>query len=253
MTGGRGDGPMARLRERAAGLGRRDRRALAVLAGVALLAGGWKLVAAPYVAALRESRRELASARRLLAAERALLAHRDAYPPIVKRNARSLRASGERLLDGRSEGVAVAELTQLLEDQAQAARVLISRADPMASSDSIGPLAPISLGVQGESDLRGILTLVDFLEDGPKLLRIEGLRIEGRAGLPGAGRGTAPASETLAFQLQVTGYRLVLGPPEAGPAARTAARARGGRRTASAAEPAAVVASGPGDGPGGRP
>jgi len=248
VSGGPGNGAVARLRERATRLGRRDRRALVVLAAVVLLAGGWKLAVAPYVHALRESRRDLASARRLLSAERALLAHEDAYPTLVERSARSLRASGERLLDGRSEGVAVAELTQLVEDQAQAGRVLISRADPIASSDSIGPLAPVSLGVQGESDLRGILTLVGFLEDGPKLLRIEGLRIEGRAGMGGAGRDTAPASETLAFQLQVTGYRLALRPPETGRAARPAS-APDDRRTASAIEPVAARAAGPG----GRP
>lgn len=192
-----------------AGLSGRDRRALRWGALVLAPALAWAFLVSPWIGAVQTRLDRIEARRSLHRAELDLLASGDAFPEAVRTGARRLARAAPRLLDSRGEGVAAAALTQFVEDRARAARVHLTGTDPRPARPAGGDLTAIPLEVTGESDLRGVLSLLEALEAGEgKLLRVEGLRIRA----PGAGRGGP--SETLTFRVLVTGYMLSAGDGE---------------------------------------
>lgn len=195
----------------------RDRRALRWGALVLAPALAWGLVVSPWLDAVRARGDRLEARRSLHRAELDLLASGEAFPEAVRTGARRLARATPRLLDSRGEGVAAAALTQYVEDRARAARVHLTETEPRPPRPSGADLTAIPLEVTGESDLRGILSLLEALEDGNgKLLRVEGLRVRA----PRAGRGGG--AEALTFRVLVTGYMLSPGDEDA-PGASTGA------------------------------
>ncbi len=192
-----------------ADLSERDRRALrwgALVLAPALL---WFLVVSPWIDAVQTRQDRLQTRRSLHRAELDLLAAGDAYPEAVRTGARRLARAAPRLLDSRGEGVAAAALTQFVEDRARAARVHLTGTDPRPPERADGSLLAVPLEVTGESDLQGILSLLEAMETGGgKLLRADGLRIRA----PGRARGES--SGALTFRVRVTGYMLSAGEGE---------------------------------------
>lgn len=183
-------------------LGPRDRRALR-WGGLALLpAILWAVVLRPWLGAVEERRDRLSSLRTLAGAEAELLATGDRYPTAVEERARRLAAFAPRLLDRRSEGRAAAEVHQLVEDRARAARVRLTAVEPAGTEPASSRLAAVTLEVQGESDLRGVLDFVSSIESADKLLRVPRLRV----------RSARDRSDhqVLAFRARIVGYVLDL-------------------------------------------
>lgn len=208
------------------GLSDRDRRALRWGLLVLAPALAWGLVVSPWLGEVQVRRDRLEARRSLHRAELDLLASGDAYPGAVRTGARRLARVTPRLLDSRGEGVAAAALTQFVEDRARAARVHLTGTEPRPSRRLDGDLLAIPLEVAGESDLRGILSFLEGLEEGSgKTLRAEGLRIRSR------GVDEEDQTEALSFRVLVTGYMLS---PDAG-------------------ETSSLVGSGTDAGSGGRP
>lgn len=188
-------------------LSRRDRRALALGALVVLPALLWVFGGAPYVRALRSARAELEKERTLLAGERGLVASRDLYPAALDEATERVRALAPRIFSG-GGGSAIAELSGYVRHRANASRVLLSRIAPGEEEELDGGVAAVSLNVEGESDLRGIVSLVHLLESGEKLVRVGRLRI-GRLGSVDTGGGDA-GWERLFFSLRVSGLTVDL-------------------------------------------
>lgn len=184
----------------------RDRRAIRLGALVLAPALAWFFAVSPYLETLREHRSQLDAHRSLLAAERDLLAGRARYPRQVRAAALRLQRRAPALLDSRSRGVAAAELTQFLEDRAAAHRLRLVTTEPRPTRPVDRRLLAVPVQVEGESDLRGILGFVRALETGPKLLRVDGVRIRRRRGAPGP--EDAEGMEVLALRATVTGYML---------------------------------------------
>lgn len=183
-------------------LGPPDRRALR-WGGLALVpALVWAAAVRPWWGAVEERRDRLSSLRTAVRAEADLLATGDRYPAAVEERARRLADLGPRLLDRRSEGRAAAEVHQLVEDRARAARVRLTAGEPAGVEPAGRRLAAAAVEVQGESDLQGLLEFLGSLENGRKLLRVPQLRIR-----TDRDRGD---HQVLAFRARIVGYLLDL-------------------------------------------
>jgi hypothetical protein len=167
----------------------RDRRA--VLRGLAVLAPALFYLGAvrPYRAAMTELRDRIASERALLEREEALVAGKQTLPA----NAASMQDRAERasmrLVRAANVPLAEAEVTGFLQDIAGLSRVLLqsmSGVEPRRGEKfEIKSVRPLRLSVRGESDLEGVLTFLQRVENSPLLMRVAELSIEPQT----AGRG----------------------------------------------------------------
>ena len=186
-------------------LSTRDRRALrlgALILGPALL---WALVAAPYLRAVKDTGERIDAERQLLQREIELLASADRLPEILDTGADRLRQAAERLFGGGNPAIASAAVAEYLQTRARASRVLLTGLDPAPTEEPVEGVLVLPLRVQGETDLEGLLTFIHSLESGPKLVRLEDLRVQGLR--TGATLG-ADDVEVLTFGLSASGYML---------------------------------------------
>lgn len=175
-------------------LGPRDRRA--VLLGVAVLAPAllFFTVVRPYRAAMNDLRDRIASERGLLQREEALVATADVLPgSVVSMQDRADRAA-LRLVRAPNVPLAEAELTGFLQDMASLSRVLLqdmSGVEPRrGEKPPVESVRALRLSVRGESDLEGVLTFLQRIENSPLLLRIAELSIEPKTEGRGNDRNT---------------------------------------------------------------
>ena len=179
-------------------LGPRDRRAILIGAAVLVPAFAWTFAAAPYLAAVADARDRLALERRLLRGELELLASASAYPQAFDAGAERLLAAAPRLMAGDDEGAAAAALAGYVRRLAQMGTANLTRVEPAASYDAGGGVRALPVGVTGETDLEGLLTFLQVLESGPKLVDVQELRLEASSGSSAGGTpyGGAPAFYT---------------------------------------------------------
>ncbi|HEX2077483.1 MAG TPA: GspMb/PilO family protein [Longimicrobium sp.] len=186
-------------------LGPRDRRAILIGAAVLAPAFAWTFAAGPYLAAVADAGDRLALERRLLGGELELLASASAYPKAFDAGAERLLAAAPRLMAGDDEGAAAAALAGYVRRLAQMGTANLTRVEPAASYDAGGGVRALPVGVTGETDLEGLLTFLQLLESGPKLVHVQELRLE--ASSTPAGGGAAYGGAT-AF------YTPAAAPPE---------------------------------------
>lgn len=186
-------------------LSARDRRAL--LLGSLLLIPGlfWILAARPYMRSLDDVSERLTAERDLLARESGVLAVADRYPGEIEGGAERLLEAASRLFGGASSGVASAHLARYLQEMAQGGPALLTRLEPVAEEPAGKGLLALPLHVRGETDLEGLLTLLHSLESGPKLVRVDDLKIRGVRNAQSPGSDEA---EVLSFEFKATGYML---------------------------------------------
>ena len=186
-------------------LSARDRRA--ALFGLPVLAAAlfWTLAARPYLRALDEVSARLTAEQELLSREVGVLAVADRYPEAIERGTERLLQAASRLFGGGEPGVASANLARYLQEMARESPALLARLE-LASGEPAGTgLMALPLHVQGETDLEGLLTLLHSLESGPKLVRVEELRIQG---VRSRGSSAANEPEVLSFDFRATGFML---------------------------------------------
>jgi hypothetical protein len=164
--------------------GPRDRRAVLLGAAVLAPAFAWAFAAAPYLAALRDAGDQLAVERRVLRGELELLASARAYPDAFEAGAERLMAAAPRLMGGDDEGAAAAALAGYVRRLAQSGGASLTRVEPAAPADAGGGVRGLPVGVTGETDLEGLLTFLQLLESGPRLVHVRDLRLEA-ADVPG--------------------------------------------------------------------
>lgn len=230
----------------------RDRRA--VLLGAAVLGPAllWVLALGPYLRALDDAGGRLAAERRALRGDLELLASASEYPGAFDAGAERLLAAAPRLMAGDDEGAAVAALAGYVRRMAQASGANLTRVEPAAGVDAGGGVRALPVGVTGETDLEGLLTFLQLLETGSKLLHVQELRMEAAAGGAPAQQGgaaylAAPATyaqaldaqpEVITFHFTATAFTLAAPPDSASagdaPAASTGAEDARARRGGAA-------------------
>ena len=188
-------------------LSARDRRALMLGALVLVPALTWGLAVRPYRDAVERASAKLAAERELLARERALLAAEEGYRAGFGASAERLVDTASRLFGGADPGAAAAALGEHLRRAAGESRVWLQEVEPLPPEVAGAGLVALPVRVRGESDLEGLLTLLQWLEAGPKLIRIDLLRIDVAAS-PVAGVPAAASWENLAFSFTARGFRL---------------------------------------------
>jgi hypothetical protein len=184
----------------------RDRRALALGSLVAIPALCYGLVIAPYRRAMADLRSHLESQRALLARERALVAEAPALPAALHARESTVLHEAPRLFDGRDLLAASAALATYIGARAYQAHVFVQSSETRAPTPAADGILAVSVDVRADGDLAGIATLLQSIERGPKLVRVERIAIE-RSGSQAVG---TPASdeEILTVEARMTGYAL---------------------------------------------
>jgi hypothetical protein len=187
------------------GLSARDRRALIVAGASVLLVLLWTLAIHPYLNAVAEARERLEAARELLRREVQVVVEAQRLPPLWEAGSAELLRVAPRMLSGSSDGAATAALTGYLQAAAQLSRVLITQVEPLPTSHAGHGVTALEVRLRAESDLEGLLSFLEALESGPKLLRLGPLQIRASgAGVPYITSGP----EVLTLQLTVAGFSL---------------------------------------------
>ncbi|HEX6369722.1 MAG TPA: type II secretion system protein GspM [Longimicrobium sp.] len=188
----------------------RDRRALTLGGAVLVPALLFALVVRPLAGGVDETRERVREQRELLARERGLVAQAAEYPSRLRRAEAALRAEGPRLFRGIDGLAAASALEEYVSDAADRNRVSVRQSESRDGEPVGEGITALQVDLQGEGDLRGILSLLRALDAGTRLVRVEQLAIQAR----GAGED-AP----LSFSLTAVGYAMSVEDVDDSPAA----------------------------------
>jgi hypothetical protein len=164
----------------------------------------------PYRAALADVQQQLSVERDAFARERAAVSAAKRNPLMQHLADSAMQAMAPRLFAGRDDVMASAEVATYLGEVARASHVWLQEASTRPPTALEGGVRALHVELRGESDLRGILTMVRSLERGGKFIRIERLDISTQPGRP-----DQPGTETLALSASIVGYAI----PEQGSSA----------------------------------
>jgi hypothetical protein len=189
----------------------RDRRAIWL--GVVVLLPGLLLIwgVRPYRAALSDTRDRLATERATLARERAAVATAQRNPQLQHIADSAMRTMTPRLFEGKDDVMASSELAAYVGDVARSARVWLQDANTRPATPAAYGVRTLRVEIRAESDLRGVLTFLQSLENGGKLVRIDRLDISRLA------RADDSDAETLSIAATISGFAVGDATP-AGPA-----------------------------------
>jgi hypothetical protein len=154
----------------------RDRRAL--LLGVMILAPALAFIwgVRPFLASLDRTREQIFEQRQLLSHEQAAVAAARQNPDLQGVADSAMRAMIPRLFEGRDDVMATAELVSHLGEIARANDMLLPSAATRPTVLANG-VRMLRVEIRGESDLSGVLSFLQAIEGGEKLLRVERLDI----------------------------------------------------------------------------
>ena len=200
-----------------------ERRTIALAAlvlGVPLL---YLKVVRPYRESVSTVGAQLVVARQALATERATVLASAQNPFLQQAVDSAMAAMGPRLFSGRDETAAAAELSNYVKSLARGNHVLVQSSGTRPPVVSSSGLRTLRVEVRAESDLRGILSFLNALERGDRLVRIERMEIAHPAGVE-----ESSDVETLTFSAVVNGYAVGEPPPPPQTPGRGGAPARRG-------------------------
>ncbi len=163
----------------------------------------FRLGVMPYRAALAEARDNLSVEREALARERGAVLTARRNPALQQVTDSVLRMMEPRLFEGSDDVMASSELAAYVGDLARAHHVWVQDAATRTATSTTPGVRTLHVEIRGESDLRGIMTFLDAMERGDKLVRVERLDIS--RGLSGPGNEQA---ETLLIAATVAGYAM---------------------------------------------
>jgi hypothetical protein len=155
----------------------RDRRALRLGALVLLPALLWVWGVQPYRTALGDARAQLLAQRLELARERALLDDGGRGRLLLAAVDSASRAAEPRTFAARDDMLASAELAGYLSRTARASRVWLREADTRPAAALPSGVRVLQVEIRAESDLEGILSFLQALERGERLVRVERLAV----------------------------------------------------------------------------
>jgi hypothetical protein len=184
----------------------RDRRALSLGALVLVPVAAWIWGVAPYLRGIEAARERLAAERELLVREMDLVKQAHGFPAAWEEGSERLLEAAPRLFTGANPAVASAALARYLQAGAKSSKVLLTQVEPAPSEDVGAGVISLPLRVEGETDLEGIMSLLYNIEAGLKLVRVDGLHVQG---LRTGGGAVGPDEPTvLRFSFTATGFAL---------------------------------------------
>jgi Type II secretion system (T2SS), protein M subtype b len=157
----------------------------------------------PYRKTYADAQERLATERDALARERGAVATARRNPELQHMTDSSLKAMEPRLFEGTDDVIASSDLSAYVGEVARANHVWVQDGATRTATSTTPGVRTLHVEVRGESDLRGILSFLDALQHGDKLVRIDRLDIS--RGLSGAGNEQA---ETLTLAATISGYAL---------------------------------------------
>jgi hypothetical protein len=180
----------------------RDRRAL-------MIGGGIVIASVLFVAARRGGepggvRHAIQAERTALARERGLVLQAGAFAHALTTERERLNELSPRLFRGEDALAAASAVEAYVLDAAERSRVAVRQSESRDGGGAGEGITALQVDLRGESDLRGVLSLVRALDSGVRLVRVERLSIERVAtGAPGE-------PERLDFVLTAFGYAQAL-------------------------------------------
>ncbi len=183
-------------------LSAKDRRALR-LGAMALPVLLLLLAIRPYRAALADAQDRLATEREALSRERGAVLTAQRNPALQQMTDSVLHVMEPRLFEGTDDVIASSGLAAYVGDVARARHVWVQDAATRPTTSTTTGVRTLHVEIRGESDLRGILSFLDALEHGDKLVRVE--RLDVSRGLSGPGNEQA---ETLTISATIAGYAM---------------------------------------------
>ena len=197
-------GPLAMTLDRIRRLSRRDRRA--VLSGLLVLVPAllFHLIVQPFLGELSEMHGRIERERGLLQREQSLLAEVKAYPRRLQAAEAGLLTEAPRLFAGPDLVAASAALSNYLGGKAHSSRVFLQRSETGTPAAENG-VAELRVELSAVGDLEGMLSFLQALESGPKLVTIPRLVI-GRA--ERVNPSESNDEEVLSLTATVNGYAL---------------------------------------------
>lgn len=181
----------------------RDRRALTLGAALGLPVLLFSLVLRPAFASYGETGERTRVQRALLADELALARDVRRYPALLKEAETSLRREAPRLFSDEGGGGPAAAFEEFVADRAEEHRVRLEQSQGREEGDVAEGVLALGAEVQGTGTLAGILGFLRALDTGPKLVHVERIAIERRAGY-----ADVPGSTPLSFSATLRGYSL---------------------------------------------
>lgn len=160
----------------------RDTRILRLAALILVPSLGYVYGVQPYMESLSSMRDQVVTEQEALARERVLLADYARNPNLQRDTDAAVISATPLLFTGRDDVIASAELATYVTRMAEAARVNLLQAGTRPTVVSSAGVRLLRIEVRGESDLEGILTFLNQLETGDKLVRFDKLDISRAAG-----------------------------------------------------------------------
>jgi hypothetical protein len=164
-----------------------------------------------------------------LAQEKAAVAAAQRNPDLKRVADSAMRAMSPRLFEGRDDVMASAELVSHINDVAQRSDLLLQSA-ATRPTDVVNGIRALKVEIRGESDLRGVLTFLQNVESGEKLLRVDRLDIS-RSMAASDIEGVEP----LSVAATIVGFAI----PDSASTGNVSAPARGGRPAPPRPQPGA--------------
>ena len=189
-------------------LASRDRRALILAAVLVIPVLLYRVAADPYARTLWDVRNQIEVQRDLLARELTILAEAPGYPALTQEAAAALRQEARRLFSGPDALSASAALVNYVSEAARQHRVLVQRSETRTGTSAGNGVLALQIGVRGMSDLEGLLGLLNALDMGSRLVRVEQITIERAQRVT---LGSTRDEEILTFTALVSGYGLTGG------------------------------------------
>jgi Type II secretion system (T2SS), protein M len=155
----------------------RDRRALTFGGSILLAAFAFTFGVQPYRQSHAALEERVAEQRTLLARELSVLGTADELPAAVRDATHDLDGQRLRLLPGRDPLAATAALVGLVGEEARRQGVALEAIESRAAEPAGEGLVGVRIEVRGRTDLEGLLRWLGRLENGPVLVRIEGMTV----------------------------------------------------------------------------
>jgi hypothetical protein len=180
----------------------KDRRALFI--GLAVLGPALAYIygVKPLLADVRSTREQSAEQRQLLAHEMAAVSAARRNPEAQRLADSAMRAMTPRLFEGRDDAMATAELLSHLGSLARNSNVALQSASTRPPT-VINGVRALHVEIRGETDVTGLITFLESLETGEKLLRVD--RLDVSRSLAG---GPVKGVEPLAISAAIIGYAI---------------------------------------------
>lgn len=187
----------------------RDKRILRLAAYILVPSLGYVYGVKPYLASMESMRDQVVTEHDALARERVLIAAHAENPDGQRASDAAVLKATPLLFTGRDDIIASAELATYVTQVAQKARVNLLQAGTRPTVVSATGVRMLRIEIRGESDLQGILTLLNMLETGTKLVRFEKLDISRSPGR----RTEDEGFETLTMAATVSAFAIADGAP----------------------------------------